>query len=415
MHLFRLHPPARPTRANGSRQRASLQASDSGHSGHEAARRAGAGESLCVSWCVSWCRGVVAPFVSAPLFAGREFIEALHDVPYSLNPQEKGKSMKLKLLVVALFWLLVSTVKANANGRADTLAYWLAKSSLVIAGQITQGPRIRSSEAGVMNYSFKFKVSEVLAGTAPEAKEVSVIAIRFESTRQDQLPFLQPGGECILFLQPVEDKTIPGWKSVDKWFGIQPYLPRMASSVKRLAAATKAQKTLPEKTSPEKTTLEAEVARLLETLHSDLLKAETKRCAPLLIGRDHESAKAAIDFFHDLKAVSMLSFGLENRNANFAIGAYMVNALSEVVLPGDKAVAQVAVRKLEGTKNLGVLWGNAEEMDFAQYQQALVQLLGKLTGKTLPPMTQNKRLSEEQIVSVSAGVRAWLQASAPGD
>jgi hypothetical protein len=124
---------------------------------------------------------------------------------------------------------------AQADDGDDTLRGWLAKSELVVAGQIVSAPAGISKELGVVNYPCDFKVADVLKGDAAlTGKTFAVNIVRFEMDAKDTSPLVKKGAECILFLKNVSPDK-PVWQTADFWFGVQPASPLLTRSLKRVA------------------------------------------------------------------------------------------------------------------------------------------------------------------------------------
>ncbi|HEX5445546.1 MAG TPA: hypothetical protein VFW87_17095 [Pirellulales bacterium] len=131
---------------------------------------------------------------------------------------------------------------AGGNEGDDTLRGYLAKSDLVLVGHIQSEPFGLSSELDVVRYHFDFKVSSVLKGDVTTDQTFPVRIVRFESVRDDELPWMSKGAKAILFLRKAPDGSHPRWVSADVWFGIQPANSQMERSLKQLAAAAKKQR-----------------------------------------------------------------------------------------------------------------------------------------------------------------------------
>jgi hypothetical protein len=131
--------------------------------------------------------------------------------------------------------LLFAAIGARADDSDDTLRFYLAKSELVIEGQIVSEPFGVSNEAGVVNYPCDFKVSDVLKGdTALSGKTIHVNIIRFEMGEKDKHPLVKKDAACILFLKDASPDK-PSRVTADMWFGVQQPSPWMTRSLKRVA------------------------------------------------------------------------------------------------------------------------------------------------------------------------------------
>jgi hypothetical protein len=136
--------------------------------------------------------------------------------------------------VISLGLILALRASAFAAGGDDTLRFFLAKSDLVILGEITSQPVGISSEVGVVEYACDFRIAEVLKGGTPGSGTLAVNIVRFELEEGDRLPELKKGGKCILFLKSASRGEMPPWRTADFWFGVQRPSPWMARSLKRL-------------------------------------------------------------------------------------------------------------------------------------------------------------------------------------
>jgi hypothetical protein len=123
--------------------------------------------------------------------------------------------------------------RGAAGPRAsDPLHYLFVQSDLIVAGEIVGEPSGESTEAGVIHYDCALKVPEVLKGKRPSKPEISVCVTRFESSKEERLPWIRKGGKCLLFLQESAGKT-PA--TFDWYFGSQPYNRMMAADLKSMA------------------------------------------------------------------------------------------------------------------------------------------------------------------------------------
>lgn len=117
----------------------------------------------------------------------------------------------------------------------DTLRYYLSKSTVVVSGEVFDGPQGASFDAGVSRYSFKLKVKEVLYGIMLDP-EFTVVTERMERDATEHQPFFKKGKLVILFLRlKKNDRGLVLWREADPWFGVQQYNEGMALSLKRLA------------------------------------------------------------------------------------------------------------------------------------------------------------------------------------
>ncbi|HJT31303.1 MAG TPA: hypothetical protein VJ783_04585 [Pirellulales bacterium] len=140
-----------------------------------------------------------------------------------------------RIAIVAAVTAIASSAFADEGD--DTLRGYLAKSDLVLAGRIQSEPFGFSTEIGVANYHFDFKISNVLKGDVAAGQTLPVRIVRFELERGDELPWMSKGEKAILFLRKAPDGDHPRWVSADVWFGIQPPNSQMEKSLKQLAAA----------------------------------------------------------------------------------------------------------------------------------------------------------------------------------
>jgi hypothetical protein len=137
-------------------------------------------------------------------------------------------------VVVAVTGVLALAAAAAANDGDDTLRFYLAKSDLVVRGEIASEPSATSKEDGVVHHICEFHIAEVLKGKKPATDTITVNIIRFEGDEADRLSELKKGGKCILFLKQASGQT-PVWQTADFWFGVQRPSPWLARSLKRLA------------------------------------------------------------------------------------------------------------------------------------------------------------------------------------
>jgi hypothetical protein len=147
--------------------------------------------------------------------------------------------MRNRTQAALVFTVVVGVLTLDASAVADegddTLRSYLARSDLVVLGEIASEPGEFQKESGVANYVCDFRVTEVLKGTKPAGDSLTVNIRRFEMDEADRLPELKKGSKCILFLKRAEGGETPAWKTADFWFGFQRPSPWMARSLKRLA------------------------------------------------------------------------------------------------------------------------------------------------------------------------------------
>jgi hypothetical protein len=108
----------------------------------------------------------------------------------------------------------------------------VAKSDLVVTGTVKEDPVGTEDQPGVVTYSFRFKVTDVLKGEKVGKGKLTVAVTRFEQEDKDRLPLLRKGRKCILFLKKERPGTYPFWGTVDYWFSVQRYGPTMAEGIK---------------------------------------------------------------------------------------------------------------------------------------------------------------------------------------
>lgn len=134
--------------------------------------------------------------------------------------------------------LIVPSAALFADDGDDTLRYYLSKSSLVVSGEITEGPRMTFMDASVIRYSFRLKITKIMKGSVKENElkdGLGVSAIHPEIDKRERLAFVKKGERVILFLREREDK-FGGWEGVDPWFGVQQHNELMEDALERLHA-----------------------------------------------------------------------------------------------------------------------------------------------------------------------------------
>jgi hypothetical protein len=130
---------------------------------------------------------------------------------------------------------IVLGLTARADDSDGTLQFYMNQSDLIVSGTIVFEPEGFATEDGVINWICKFKVKDTLHGAKIESDTIDVNIVRFEIHKKDHPAYLKKDAECILFLKNVSKTEKPSWKSVDFWFGIQPYFPMMERSIMRLS------------------------------------------------------------------------------------------------------------------------------------------------------------------------------------
>lgn len=135
--------------------------------------------------------------------------------------------------------LLTTTTSAFADDSDDTLAFYLAKSDVVIRGKIMNEPTGISDEAGVVHCLCAVEViDEVYNPGWNFGKRVAVEVIRFEMGDADRHPLVKKDRECLLFLKRKPRCESPDWQTADFWFGVQRPTPRKIQAIKRLGERT---------------------------------------------------------------------------------------------------------------------------------------------------------------------------------
>ncbi len=138
------------------------------------------------------------------------------------------------VLTVVMGVMALATV-AIADDGDETLRFYLARSDLVVLGEIASEPSEFQKEIGVANYVCDFKIAQVLKGKRPARDTITVKIVRFERDEEDRFPEVKKGSKYILFLKHAANGETPVWKTADFWFGVQRPSPWMARSLKRLA------------------------------------------------------------------------------------------------------------------------------------------------------------------------------------
>lgn len=134
--------------------------------------------------------------------------------------------------VVLAVSFLVLPAGALRGGEEELLSQLIAKSPLVVAGRVSSEPLVLSVEAGLVQYSFGFALSEVFKGERPKEPVLSVTIGRLGSRPAERLN-LKKGEEYILFLRPAKGKQTQFWTNADAWFGVEPNRPSLASAIRR--------------------------------------------------------------------------------------------------------------------------------------------------------------------------------------
>ena len=138
--------------------------------------------------------------------------------------------------------VLILTAAVCAYGSEETLRYFLAKSDLVVLGEIASEPTRTSEEVGVVYYLCDFQIADVLSARKPTEESIRVKITRFEADEADRMPELKKGCRCILLLKNVGGNEQPKWETADVWFGFQRPSPSLATTLKRLASPEKAER-----------------------------------------------------------------------------------------------------------------------------------------------------------------------------
>ena len=132
--------------------------------------------------------------------------------------------------------LIVAVLCAPAVAEDDdTLRFYLSKSSLVVSGEIVDGPTAHVSELGVVNYGLTLKVAKVLKGKADDG-ELRVRLSLFGLGRADEMPaHLKKGAKVILFLKREWNRPEHrSWQQADGWFAAQQFNSVLEQSLVRV-------------------------------------------------------------------------------------------------------------------------------------------------------------------------------------
>lgn len=170
----------------------------------------------------------------------RSHIVGLSAIAYrstAIVPRVACRGYRTVVAPVAATMAILFSSNAFSDEGDDTLAYYLAKSDVVLAGEVSSAPSAVSSEVGVVEYSFKVKVMEVLQGEIRADEQPAVTIIRFESNASDAPPWLRKGAKAVFFLRNRPDLGRRGYTSADPWFAAQPYNAALAKRIRRIAAA----------------------------------------------------------------------------------------------------------------------------------------------------------------------------------
>jgi hypothetical protein len=135
--------------------------------------------------------------------------------------------------------VLVLAAPNFVSSSDDTLRFYLAKSDLVVLGEIRSEVTRSSEEVGAVYYACEFRIADVLKGRKQADESIHIIVTRFELDEGDRLPELKKGCKCILFLKNTGSGEKPRLETSDVWFGFQRPSPSMARLLKKLAAEEK--------------------------------------------------------------------------------------------------------------------------------------------------------------------------------
>ena len=138
-------------------------------------------------------------------------------------------------------------------------------------------------------------------------------------------------------------------------------------------------------------------------LRSDQIKKLANQRYHDLFNPKVEIAQEAINIFFDLKATSLLEKAMDNRN--FQVKLHALSAFRDMVKPGDSAVVELLIRRLEETNVLST-GGSETHIPKHQYQVELVQLLAELTKLRFDNMDVRK---SEDIMSIMVRTRQWIE------
>jgi hypothetical protein len=119
------------------------------------------------------------------------------------------------------------------------LAVYMATSDLVVSGSVVSNASTLVLIPQFPLYRFQFKVERILYGQAPVQDVIPISLQRHEAEAADRSPLLHEGTRCILFLQAVTTGGQVAYRSIDPWYGIQPFNSRMVAFIERLAATPK--------------------------------------------------------------------------------------------------------------------------------------------------------------------------------
>jgi hypothetical protein len=130
--------------------------------------------------------------------------------------------------ILALTISVSGTLAADKPDYGDsTLKYYASRSDQIVVAEVLSEEVVGAATAsGQVIYDFKVIVKDVVKGEMKNDEQLSVRAIRWDlHESQRALPVLKKGTMLILFLS--KDN-----KSVDQWFGIQPFNSWMVSRLK---------------------------------------------------------------------------------------------------------------------------------------------------------------------------------------
>jgi hypothetical protein len=155
-----------------------------------------------------------------------------------------------RLILLLLPFLALRAFAVDPNDETATLSYFLSRSELVVIGTITShvigwghGPIRRPGikQLTTTDYSVRIDIQEVLFGHPPPAKSI-LAQIHLRELHHESRPFqLEKDGKYLFFLAPHRKESttkmndeLVAWEGADLWFGVMPYDPALAETLRKM-------------------------------------------------------------------------------------------------------------------------------------------------------------------------------------
>jgi hypothetical protein len=151
------------------------------------------------------------------------------------------------------------------------------------------------------------------------------------------------------------------------------------------------------------------VDQLVKEMRTDFIREKVKEYGELIQSHDYDKRKAAIDFFHDVRAARVILLAM--RSGPFDIRDYAADALCDVACVGDAYVIEELLEALRDTTLL-VSGGTPGQIAMEKYRVTVVIAMERITNVQLVEGKPLK-IPDEDVPEIEKTVKKWLENKSP--